>query len=98
METVFTILIILLPITLRLIGKRLEQAGQGQVLTEHPFMQQVQEPIVEKKQQPKPVKQDKQVVKSSMLVDNDQQTKDKDKIDPKKLIIYSEIMKPKYME
>ena len=68
------------------------------MLSEHPFMQEVQAPVVEVKKQPKLQKTEKPVVKVSEPIVNDQQQKEKEKIDPKKLIIYSEIMKPKYME
>ena len=98
METVFTILIILIPIAFKLIGKKLEQAGQEPVLSEHPLMQEVQEPVVKVKKQPKPQKKEVPVAKVSTPIANEEQQKEKEKIDPKKLVIYSEIMKPKYNE
>ena len=36
--------------------------------------------------------------KSPMIVEEDETKKKREKIDPKKLVIYSEIMKPKYTE
>ena len=98
METVFTILIILIPIAFKLIGKKLEQAGQEPVLSEHPLMQEVQEPVEKVKKQSKPLKKEKPVVKVATPILKEEQPKEKEKIDPKKLVIYSEIMKPKYME
>ena len=47
----------------------------------------------------KPVAPAKPVeVKAKTPILEEEQPKEKEKIDPKKLIIYSEIMKPKYME
>ena len=122
METIIGLLMILLPVVLKLIGKRLEQAGK----TQQPVTPQEQEPIedweetikryleqqtvveplapkpmikdsveapvaVKKKHQPKKVTK-----KTPILVEEEKKTKEK--IDVKKLIVYSEIMKPKYTE
>ena len=106
METIFGLLFILLPIVLKLIGKRLEQAGKTQQPVEYLEQQTVVEPLapepmikdsveapvaVKKKHQPKKVTK-----KTPILVEEEK--KPKEKIDVKKLIVYSEIMKPKYTE
>ena len=140
METIIGLLMILLPVVLKLIGKRLEKAGK----TQQPMTPQEQEPIedweetikryleqqtvveqvapealkpeplapeplvpepmvkdsVEARVTTKPKKQKHQqkktVKKAPILVEEEQ--KPKEKIDVKKLIVYSEIMKPKYTE
>ena len=112
METIIGLLVVLLPVIFKLIGKRLEQAGeQPSVLTGN-FPEIVQEkeervhsvenpaPVVRKKApkvQPtkvaKPVKPVTKVLMAEAAAE-----KKKEKIDVKKMIVYSEIMKPKYME
>lgn len=106
METIFGLLFILLPIVFKLIGKRMEQAGKTQQPVEYLEQQTVVEPLapepmikdsveapvaVKKKHQPKKVTK-----KTPILVEEEK--KPKEKIDVKKLIVYSEIMKPKYTE
>ena len=132
METIIGILMILLPVVFKLIGKRLEQAGKNQppvnVMEEESpvenweqtlreYLEQqtvvdevpsVVEPVV-----PKPMsvdsveapvapvasdkkKQKKTNKKAPILLEEEK--KPKEKIDVKKLIVYSEIMTPKYME
>ena len=132
METIIGILMILLPVVFKLIGKRLEQAGKNQppvnVMEEEPpvenweqtlreYLEQqtvvdevpsVVEPVV-----PEPMsvdsveapvspvasdrkKQKKTNKKAPILLEEEK--KPKEKIDVKKLIVYSEIMTPKYME
>lgn len=125
METIFTILIFILPIVFKLIGKKLEQAGQqsaqvqngqekiedwAEVLRRHlelrqqgqdlpsvemetpAYQTEVQETVPPQKTPARPV------VKSSMPILKEEPQKDKVKLDKKKLIVYSEIMKPKYTE
>ena len=132
METIIGILMILLPVVFKLIGKRLEQAGKNQppvnVMEEESpvenweqtlreYLEQqtvvdevpsVVEPVV-----PEPLsvdsveapvspmasdrkKQKKTNKKAPILLEEEK--KPKEKIDVKKLIVYSEIMTPKYME
>ena len=132
METIIGILMILLPVVFKLIGKRLEQAGKNQppvnVMEEESpvenweqtlreYLEQqtvvdevpsVVEPVV-----PEPMsvdsveapvspvasdrkKQKKTNKKAPILLEEEK--KPKEKIDVKKLIVYSEIMTPKYME
>ena len=132
METIIGLLFILLPVILKLIGKKLEQSGQpekakklqdfldtisseeddaddgmeveydddGQIISVHPKMTWEPEPVsasapektfvFESKPAPAVKKQKKPV-----LVEETPKKKS-EKIDPKKLVIYSEIMKPKF--
>lgn len=132
METIIGLLFILLPVILKIIGKRLEQSGQpekakklqdfldtisseeddvddemeveydddGQIISVHPKMiwkpEHVSTPAPEKtfvfESKPAPaVKKQKKPV----LMEETPKKKS-EKIDPKKLVIYSEIMKPKF--
>ena len=141
METVIGLLFVLLPIILKLIGKKLEQSGESQkaekvrnlarkldVDEDDPFSDwmdsQVPEPEPEPELAPKveyvPVAPKITVVepviaenvvrqttspkpktpprkKNPILAEEKKAPKDT-KIDPKKLVIYSEIMKPKYKD
>ena len=132
METIIGLLFILLPVILKLIGKRLEQSGQpekakklqdfldtisseedevddemeveydddGQIISVHPKMIWEPEPVstpapektfvFESKPAPAVKKQKKPVLMEETP------KKKSEKIDPKKLVIYSEIMKPKF--
>lgn len=132
METIIGLLFILLPVILKLIGKRLEQSGQpekakklqdfldtisseedevddemeveydddGQIISVHPKMTWKPEPVstpapektfvFESKPAPAVKKQKKPVLMEETP------KKKSEKIDPKKLVIYSEIMKPKF--
>ena len=121
METVIGLLMVLLPVIFKLIGKRLEQAGQGQqnagpveetpiedwAETVRKHLEQIseqEEPYVESE----PVMQEaaqkvvhepvaKKVRKHKPILQEDVKKK-REKIDTRKLIVYSEIMKPKYTE
>ena len=132
METIIGLLFILLPVILKIIGKRLEQSGQpekakklqdfldtisseeddvddkmeveydddGQIVSVHPKMIWESEPVstpapektfvFESKPAPAVKKQKKPVLMEETP------KKKSEKIDPKKLVIYSEIMKPKF--
>lgn len=132
MDTIFTLLIILLPIVFKLIGKKLEKAGSqpqvtdsqqepiedwAEVLRRHIEVQQqeevapaapVQQPPVQARTMPERVSQEgrpqtrKSIRKPAAqpkkpILQEEEQTRT-EKIDKKKLIVYSEIMKPKYTE
>ena len=117
METIFTLIIVLLPIIFKLIGKKLEQSGAQQnseqqeqiedwaeVLKRHIEAQQVEvetvKPVQEapvQKPQPKQTRKPKPV-KAAKPILQEEEPKKQEKIDTQKLIIYSEIMKPKYNE
>ncbi len=121
METIIGLLIVILPIVFKLIGKKLESAAQAtapaesvedwaETLRRHIEAQQVQmrqgmseqEPEgtsavapVPKKPSSKAKKPDKLVAKPLL---EEEPKKKREKIDVKKMIVHSEIMKPKYME
>ena len=143
METIIGLLFILLPVILKLVGKRLEQSGQpekakklqdlldtvydgkdddklkdeqddgleveydddGQIVSVHPKMVWKPEPIVpvvEKKVEPAAqihlweVKEGIPATKKKPMLVEEAPKKKREKIDPKKLIVYSEIMNRKY--
>ena len=134
METIIGLLMILLPVVLKLIGKRLEQAGKtqptvtseeqepiedweqtiGQYVEQQTVAQPespapsapeplVPEPMVKDSVEahvtakPKMQKQKKKTVKKAPIL-LEEEKKQREKIDVKKLIVYSEIMTPKYTE
>ena len=140
METIIGLLMILLPVVLKLIGKRLEQAGK----TQQPMTPQEQEPIEDWEEtikryleqqtvvepvapealkpepsapetlvpepmvkdsvearvvaRPKTQKQHQKKTNKRAPILLEEEKKQKEKIDLKKMIVYSEIMKPKYTE
>ena len=122
METIFTILVIILPIVFKLIGKKLEQAGKqkapqstdnqeqiedwAEVLRRHIEAQQMpQEPELPVQVEriipdvrPVAPKDKPSVVQPKPVILAEPDEEEKEKIDKKKLILYSEIMKPKYKE
>ena len=121
METIIGLLIVVLPVVFKLIGKRLEQAGNMQPpvvsdgtesiqdleeqLKEYLEMPKLKEPMFVKPmvedsvEAPTPKEtglQKAPVRKSPILVEEEK--KPREKIDVKKMIVYSEIMKPKYQD
>ena len=121
METIIGLLIVVLPLVFKLIGKRLEQAAQVQgpqddekgpvedwaeTVRRYVEQQQAQYNMtahVEPMDEPVKVKLveeaprvTKPVKKKPILLEESK--KAKEKIDVKKMIVYSEIMKPKYTE
>ena len=143
METIIGLLMILLPVVFKLIGKKLEQAsknqpsevvmeespiedwektlkeylGQQVVVDEKPFAVEevVPEPMAKDSVEapaayeahvapaapaalkPKKQKQQKKTIKKAPIL-LEEEKKPKEKVDLKKLLVYSEIMKPKYTE
>ena len=124
METIIGLLFLLLPVIFKLIGKRLEQAGNvdqakkmrdvyeafgGETEEEQEEILPVEEgePVefsgFEVKVNPLPVKKPK-VISVAKITETpkvqpvlmEEQEEPKEKIDPKKLVIYSEIMKTKF--
>ena len=124
METIFGLLVILLPLIFKLIGKKLEQAGnlekakRFQELAERmtsdsdedsekntievseidfndAVKQQSVAPIYVPKKEERPVVE---VRKKHVAVEKEKVVKkeEREKIDPKKLVIYSEIMNRKF--
>lgn len=131
MDTIFTLLIILLPIVFKLIGKKLENAGTqpqaadqpqepiedwAEVVRRHIEAQQrgevtpaapvqtppVQATTVQEKMAQEGKPQTRKATKPAAQVKKpilqEEEKKRTEKIDKKKLIVYSEIMKPKYTE
>lgn len=98
METIIGLLFILLPVIFKLIGKRLEQS---EPLTETLPSQEEdifvpEKPETFKKPAPQqPIEAAPVTTRKPMLQEEEPQKKGQ-KIDPKKLVIYSEIMKPKF--
>ena len=124
METIIGLLFILLPVILKLIGKKLEQSGktdasekmreiveamgedndespiiewlkEKQEVPKAPAVQPVPRPEAKPKENVKPAAK-KPKARTPILVEEEK--KKGGKIDPKKLVIYSEIMKPKFTE
>lgn len=116
METIFGLLVILLPLIFKLIGKKLEQAGnlekakRFQELAERmtsdsdedsdldlndAVEQQRVAPAYVPKKEERPVVE---VRKKQVAVEKEKVVKkeEMEKIDPKKLVIYSEIMNRKF--
>ena len=112
METIIGLLVVLLPVIFKLIGKKLEAAAQEQqkqiqspdewaeVLRRHMEMSQDPEleELLEEQTPPAEFEARPVSVKPSSPRLQDEVKKPKEKIDPKKLIVYSEIMKPKCNE
>lgn len=132
METIIGLLFILLPVILKLIGKKFENAGTAPTETPGSFdmgswiqesideaESEAEQPEVRPQPQPAPSPVEeatpsvidfneymrkrstvksvrKPARKAPVLVEEEKKTKEK--IDPKKLVIYSEIMSPKYKE
>ena len=124
METIFGLLVILLPLIFKLIGKKLEQAGNLEKakrfqelaermtsdsdedskkntieVSEIDFNDAVEQqrvaPIYVPKKEERPVVE---VRKKQVAVEKEKVVKkeEREKIDPKKLVIYSEIMNRKF--
>lgn len=123
METIIGLLLILLPIIFKLIGKKLEQSGSpekarkvrefadafgGDEFPKSDCEYSVQEMLVEQEpEQPlpaqvpvekigSPLQEGTPVLKKKQILMEEEQVRKGEKIDPKKLVIYSEIMKPKF--
>ncbi len=98
METIIGLLVVLLPVIFKLIGNRLEKS---ELLTEilppveeTPLVQE--EPIIPRQSEPAPIEEAVQAVGRKPILQEEEPQKKGEKIDPKKLVIYSEIMKPKF--
>lgn len=114
METLIGLLVILLPVIFKAIGKRLEEAGKEgpaakmrelseafdsdeNSLEPEPESQTIPmqvEPLPIKVKPVTPVRVQSVEKKEPILIEEEE--KKGEKIDPKKLVIYSEIMQPKY--
>lgn len=123
METIIGLLFILLPVIFKLIGKKLEQAGQSETAEKIKEIAQymgadedVQEVAIPKEEQAEKIIPVSRPVAQVVVTENverqvksapkktkkpillEEPEKEREKIDPKKLVVYSEIMKPKYTE
>lgn len=105
METIIGLLFILLPVILKLVGKRLEQSQHTTEILSFPeetsFVEEAPRSIILEESvpepvMPEPVKLEPQPLSRKPMLEEEQQQKKEEKIDPKKLVIYSEIMKPKF--
>ena len=112
METIITLLIVLLPIAFKLIGKAIENGSAGPAapmreqapeMTDSAPERSVYQRVI-RRQETVPVEREEgeSVIERPVATQHTVQAvtedkpKRKKKIDPKKLIVYSEIMKPKY--
>ena len=93
----------LVPVILTVVSKRLEKAGKDGDQVEVPSMSEVFPPVsrhMTDVEQPKPQLQPKKKLQPhrapSYKVKEEEKPRKKEKLDPKKLVIYSEIMKPKF--
>ena len=127
METIFTLIIVLLPVIFKLIGKKLEKSAAqpqetdeqhapiedwAEVLRRHIEAQQqqqeearpaapVQQPVQQRVAEegvPQTRRPDRTAPRRVKPILQEEEQRPKEKIDKKKLIMYSEIMKPKYTE
>ena len=96
----------LVPVILTVVSKRLEKAGKDGDEVEVPSMSEVFPPVsrhmtdVDEGMSSHDLKQPKKKLQPhrdpSYKVKEAEKPRKKDKLDPKKLVIYSEIMKPKF--
>jgi hypothetical protein len=107
MDGLITVLIIAAAIIFKVVGKNLKSAAGDEVFPHVPFepedVPSVEEekPLFEEAQialPAKPVQTKPSVRKPEVPILVEEEPQEKEKIDPKKLVIYSEIMKPKYLE
>ena len=114
METIIGLLFVLIPVIMKLIGKKLEDAGKQdtpappaesgtfEVAPATPEAPVASAPVVKTPVVNTPFEEAQRQFqaakpkKKPILVEEEK--KQKETIDPKKLVIYSEIMSPKYKE
>jgi hypothetical protein len=103
MDTIIGLLFVLVPVILTVVSKRLDKAGKDGDEVEVPSMSEVFPPVsrhMTDVEQPKPQLQPKKKLQPhrdpSFKVKEEENPRKKEKLDPKKLVIYSEIMKPKF--
>lgn len=96
MDEIIGLLFLIVPVVFSLIGKKLEKAGKDEapdVLPE-PHVQEVRP-----EEAPRSIRKPLKPYKPHRTAGEAPETpRRKDPIDPKKLVIYSEIMKPKFKE
>ena len=117
METIIGLLIVILPMAFKLIGKVLEDASEAppkgpvpgrarSARPQHGIDGDFENPVSKPRREPiRPSIVDQicqegepsvEVQQNEVVLHQDCPVKKKQKIDPKKLVLYSEIMKPKY--
>jgi hypothetical protein len=112
MDTIIGLLFVLVPVILTVVSKRLEKAGKDGDEVEVPSMSEVFPPVSRHMtdvdegmsshdlKQPVPQQQPKKKLQPhrdpAFKVKEEENPRKKEKLDPKKLVIYSEIMKPKF--
>ena len=110
MEEIIGLLVILAAAIFKAVNKKLENAG-GKPEVFVPQAEPVvvkQEPVVPKPKPAAPTRKkanpstvevvERQTVSKKPILLEEEETGPKEKIDPKKLVLYSEIMKPKFNE
>ena len=97
MDSIIGLLCVLLPVVFSLIGKKLENAGKGGEAVP-PVPPQIPQGEPEAESQPLLTKARQRRGRPSVdpVSSEEEKPRKKDPIDPKKLVIYSEIMKPKF--
>lgn len=98
MEYVIAILILLVPLIFRLIGASLEKSAEqsAEQMPQSELLETEDEPV--KRVRPSVGKKSDDVKVVTSAPDKEEVVKQGEKIDPKKLVLYSEIMKPKFEE
>ena len=99
METIIGLLIVLVPVILKVIAKRREKSASADEELSYPVeslaMPATEEPVSEEE----PVREPSPAVKPASAitpVPEEKEVRKDERIDPKKLVIYSEIMKTKF--
>jgi hypothetical protein len=105
MDSIIGLLFVLLPVILGLVGKKLEKSGKGgaEILPKPHAMPVAPKPqheegvsSVKKQRRPGTAVQPAVSKQAAPYAVQEAKTVQKEKLDPKKLVIYSEIMKPKF--
>ncbi|MBR5833621.1 MAG: hypothetical protein IKY48_03485 [Bacteroidales bacterium] len=105
MDSIIGLLFVLLPVILGLVGKKLEKSGKGgtEILPKPHAMPVAPAPqhgegvsSIRKQRSPRSAVQPAVSQQAAPYAVQEGKTVQKEKLDPKKLVIYSEIMKPKF--
>lgn len=94
MDTIIIVLIVLVPVFLSLVGKALDKAGKDGGVT--PSMTEVFPRVSGDEDFEEPPVPQKKPKAAQPVMQTEEKPRKKEKLDPKKLVIYSEIMKPKF--
>lgn len=114
MEFLLPLIFIMIPVIAKLVEKKIAKGGAAPVAPkqarrtvldelkemeieiEEPVEESVEEPVLKPVPEPVAVPLVAAPEKKPLIKEKEKRTSEK--IDPKKLVVYSEIMKPKYME